>query len=160
MNASLLSGIALAPRDPILGVTEAYVADTNLNKVNLGVGVYYDDDGKVPILESVRHAELKLAERPSPRSYLPIDGLQTYDRAVQGLLFGPQSEAVTQGRIVTAQALGGTGGLKLGADLLRRINPGATSGSATRAGRTTGRCSNTQDSRSTPIPTTTLPLTA
>jgi aromatic-amino-acid transaminase len=125
MNASLLAAVEMAPRDPILGVTEAYVADTNLNKVNLGVGVYYDDDGKVPVLQSVRHAELKLAEKPLPRSYLPIDGLPAYDRAVQGLLFGADSEALAQGRIITAQALGGTGGLKVGADLLRRINPGA-----------------------------------
>ncbi len=124
MNASLLATVEMAPRDPILGVTEAFVADTNLSKVNLGVGVYCDDNGKVPILESVRHAELKLAETPSPRNYLPIDGLPAYDRAVQGLLFGADNDAVTQRRIVTAQALGGTGGLKVGADLLRRINPG------------------------------------
>ncbi len=123
MSASLLATVEMAPRDPILGVTEAFVADTNLNKVNLGVGVYCDDNGKVPVLDSVRHAELKLAESPLPRNYLPIDGLQSYDRAVQGLLFGADCAALTQGRIVTAQALGGTGGLKVGADLLRRINP-------------------------------------
>jgi len=115
----------MAPKDPILGVTETFNADTNPNKVNLGVGVYCDDTGKVPVLESVRRAEQKLAETPLPRNYLPIDGLQAYDRAVQGLVFGPDSEAVRAGRVVTVQALGGTGGLKLGADLLRRINPGA-----------------------------------
>jgi aromatic-amino-acid transaminase len=125
MSQSLLAGVEMAPRDPILGVTEAFNADTNPNKVNLGVGVYYDDNGKVPVLECVRRAEQKLAETPLPRNYLPIDGLQAYDRAVQELLFGADSAAVREQRIVTVQTLGGTGGLKVGADLLRRINPRA-----------------------------------
>jgi aromatic-amino-acid transaminase len=125
MSASLLATVEMAPKDPILGVTETFNADTNPNKVNLGVGVYCDDAGKVPVLESVRRAEQILAESPLPRNYLPIDGLQAYDRSVQGLVFGADSEAVRTGRIVTVQALGGTGGLKIGADLLRRINPGA-----------------------------------
>lgn len=125
MNASLLTAVEMAPKDPILGVTEAFNADTNPRKVNLGVGVYCDDDGKVPVLQSVRRAEQNLAESPLPRNYLPIDGLQVYDRAVQGLVFGAESDAVRAGRIVTVQTLGGTGGLKVGADLLRRINPGA-----------------------------------
>ena len=125
MNASLLSTVEMAPRDPILGITEAFNADTNPQKVNLGVGVYCDDSGKVPVLECVRRAEQKLAESPLPKNYLPIDGMPAYDRAVQQVLFGAQSEAVRQGRIVTVQALGGTGGLKVGADLLRRIDAGA-----------------------------------
>lgn len=125
MSASLLAAVEMAPKDPILGVTEAYVADTNPKKVNLGVGVYTDDNGKVPVLECVRRAEQKLAESPLPRNYLPIDGLQAYDRAVQEVLFGANSDAVKKGRIVTVQTLGGTGGLKVGADLLRRINPNA-----------------------------------
>lgn len=125
MSASLLDAVEMAPKDPILGVTEAYVADTNPKKVNLGVGVYTDDNGKVPVLECVRRAEQKLAESPLPRNYLPIDGLQAYDRAVQDVLFGANSDAVKKGRIVTVQTLGGTGGLKVGADLLRRINPNA-----------------------------------
>lgn len=115
----------MAPKDPILGVTEAFNADTHPNKVNLGVGVYCDDDGKVPVLECVRRAEQKLAETVLPRNYLPIDGLQAYDKAVQNVLFGTDSNPVKNGRIVTAQTLGGTGGLKVGADLLRRIDPGA-----------------------------------
>ncbi|MBM3359602.1 MAG: aspartate/tyrosine/aromatic aminotransferase [Betaproteobacteria bacterium] len=115
----------MAPADPILGVTEAFNQDTNPDKINLGVGVYYDDDGRVPVLECVRRAEQKLAESPTPRSYLPIDGLQAYDRAARELVFGAASEPVRANRIVTVQALGGTGGLKIGADLLRRINPGA-----------------------------------
>ncbi len=123
MNASLLAAVEMAPKDPILGVTEAFNADTNPNKVNLGVGVYCDDSGKVPVLQSVRRAEQKLAESPLPRNYLPIDGLQAYDRAVQGLLFGADNDAVRKGRVVTVQTLGGTGGLKVGADFLRRFNP-------------------------------------
>jgi aromatic-amino-acid transaminase len=125
MSASLLAAIEMAPRDPILGVTETFNADTNPNKVNLGVGVYCDDTGKVPVLESVRRAEQKLAESASPRNYLPIDGLQAYDRAVQALVFGADNRALREGRIVTVQSLGGTGGLKVGADFLRRINPAA-----------------------------------
>jgi aromatic-amino-acid transaminase len=122
---SLLSSIELAPRDPILGVTEAFNSDTNPRKVNLGVGVYYDDQGRVPILECVRRAEEQLAAAKLPHSYLPIDGLQAYDRAVQQLVFGPDSDVLKAGRVVTVQAIGGTGGLKLGADLLRRVNPAA-----------------------------------
>ena len=125
MSASPLAFIEMAPRDPILGVTEAYVADTNPNKVNLGVGVYYDDNGKVPVLECVRRAEQQIAATPLARNYLPIDGLQAYDRAVQDLLFGVGNDALRSGRIVTVQTLGGTGGLKVGADLLRRFDPGA-----------------------------------
>ena len=125
MSTSLLAGVEMAPRDPILGVTEAFNADKNPNKVNLGVGVYYDDNGMVPVLECVRRAEQKLAEAAMPRNYLPIDGLQAYDRAVQELLFGADSAAVREQRVVTVQTLGGTGGLKVGGDLLRRISPGA-----------------------------------
>jgi aromatic-amino-acid transaminase len=121
MSQSLLAGVEMAPRDPILGVTEAFVSDPNPSNVNLGVGVYYDDDGKVPVLECVRRAEQKIAEQPLPRNYLPIDGLQAYDRAVQELVFGKDSPALREQRIVTVQTLGGTGGLKIGADLLRRL---------------------------------------
>ena len=125
MSAPLLANVEMAPRDPILGVTEAFVADTNPAKVNLGVGVYCDDNGKVPILECVRRAEQKNAAAAAPHSYLPIDGLQSYDRAVQAELFGADSDTIRAGRAVTVQALGGTGGLKLGADILRRVDPNA-----------------------------------
>src|SRR3954462_2872389 len=125
MNTSLLSRVEMAPSDPILGVTEAYHADSNPKKVNLGVGVYTDDEGRVPVLECVRRAEQQIAEAPLPRNYLPIDGLKPYDRALQDALFGAGSEALKNGRIVTVQALGGTGGLKLGADFMRRVNPEA-----------------------------------
>jgi aromatic-amino-acid transaminase len=125
MNASLLTAVEMAPKDPILGVTEAFNADPNPTKVNLGVGVYCDDTGKVPVLESVRRAEQRLADGAFSRNYLPIDGLQAYDGAVQRLVFGAESVALAQGRVVTVQTLGGTGGLKVGADLLRRITPHA-----------------------------------
>jgi aromatic-amino-acid transaminase len=125
MTSSVLDKIEMAPKDPILGVTEAYVADTNPKKVNLGVGIYTDDNGKVPVLECVRKAEQKLVETALPRGYLPIDGLATYDKATQQALFGADSEPVKSGRVVTVQTLGGTGGLKVGGDFLRRFNPGA-----------------------------------
>jgi aromatic-amino-acid transaminase len=129
MNApaapSLLATVELAPRDPILGVTEAYNADPNPRKVNLGVGVYCDDTGKVPLLECVRHAEREMTDNPSPRSYLPIDGIPAYDREVRALLFGADSDVVRSGRAITVQALGGTGALKVGADFLCRFAPGA-----------------------------------
>ena len=121
--SSPLAAVQMAPKDPILGVTETFNADKNPNKVNLGVGIYYDDNGKVPLLECVRRAENQLAEKSAPRSYLPIDGLPAYDRAVRELVFGADSLAVKENRVITVQALGGTGGLKIGADFLRRLLP-------------------------------------
>jgi aromatic-amino-acid transaminase len=126
MSTSILTGVQMAPRDPILGVTEAFNADPNPNKVNLGVGVYYDDAGKVPLLECVQRAEKLRMETAPNRGYLPIDGLAAFDRAVQDLVFGADAEAVRAKRIVTVQALGGTGALKVGADFLRHIDPNAT----------------------------------
>jgi aromatic-amino-acid transaminase len=119
---SLFSGVEMAPRDPILGLNEQFNADTNPHKVNLGVGVYYDDQGKLPLLECVRRAEQQLLEAPKARGYLPIDGIAAYDQAVKQLVFGTGSEPVTSGRVATVQALGGTGGLKIGADFLKRLN--------------------------------------
>ncbi|MBI1892303.1 MAG: aspartate/tyrosine/aromatic aminotransferase [Burkholderiales bacterium] len=123
LPASLFSNIEMAPRDPILGVTEAFNADKNPNKTNLGVGVYYDDNGKVPLLECVKKAEAQLMEKLAPRTYLPIDGLAAYDKAVQELVFGADSSVVQEKRAITVQALGGTGALKLGADFLQRFSP-------------------------------------
>jgi len=117
--------IPLAPRDPILGLTEAFQADTRPTKVNLGVGVYTDESGKLPLLAAVREAERIRVEQMPARGYLPIDGLAAYDRAVQSLLFGVDSALITDGRVCTAQALGGTGALRIGADLLKRFVPGA-----------------------------------
>lgn len=125
MTASLFAGVEMAPRDPILGITEAFLADTDPNKINLGVGVYTDDSGKVPLLECVRRADRAILENPTPWSYLPIDGLAAYDKAVQQLIFGADSAVLAQGRGVTVQAIGGTGALKICADFLRRVSPGA-----------------------------------
>ncbi|MEO6026026.1 MAG: amino acid aminotransferase [Candidatus Binatia bacterium] len=121
MSTALLAGVEMAPRDPILGVTEAFNADENPAKVNLGVGVYYDENGKVPLLECVKRAEQRLVESSLPRGYLPIDGMPAYDQAVRVLVFGAEHKAVAEKRVVTVQTLGGTGGLRVGADFLRRF---------------------------------------
>jgi len=125
MSASILSTLPLAPRDPILGVTEAFHADTRPTKVNLGVGVYTDDAGKVPLLECVKRAEKLRMETSPHRGYLPIDGLAAYDQAVQALVFGADAAALKEKRVVTVQAVGGTGGLKIGADFLKVAAPNA-----------------------------------
>nr|WP_312988315.1 amino acid aminotransferase [Comamonas koreensis] len=122
---SLFSSVEMAPRDPILGLNEQYAADTNPHKVNLGVGVYFDDNGKLPLLQCVQAAEKAMMDKPTPRGYLPIDGIAAYDNAVKALVFGADSEVVASGRVATVQAVGGTGGLKIGADFLKRLNPQA-----------------------------------
>ncbi|WP_322063308.1 amino acid aminotransferase [Paraburkholderia sp. J63] len=122
---SLFSAVELAPRDPILGLNEAYNADPRATKVNLGVGVYTNEEGKIPLLRAVRDAEKARVEAGLPRGYLPIEGLAAYDAAVQKLLLGDDSPLIAAGRVVTAQALGGTGALKIGADFLKRVNPNA-----------------------------------
>jgi aromatic-amino-acid transaminase len=122
---SLFSTVEMAPRDPILGLNEQFGADTNPNKVNLGVGVYYDDNGKLPLLKCVQTAEKQMTDAPKPRGYLPMDGIAAYDAAVKALVFGADSEPVKSGRIATAQGIGGTGGLKIGADFLKKLSPNA-----------------------------------
>jgi aromatic-amino-acid transaminase len=122
---SLFNAVEMAPRDPILGLTEQFVADTNPKKVNLGVGVYYDDNGKLPLLECVQKAEEKMMAAHAARGYLPIDGIAAYDAAIKSLVFGADSELVKSGRVATVQALGGTGGLRVGADFLKKLNPKA-----------------------------------
>jgi aromatic-amino-acid transaminase len=123
---SLFTAVEMAPRDPILGLNEQFNLDANPAKVNLGVGVYYDDNGKLPLLKCVQAAEASIAQSPKPRGYLPIDGLAAYDSAVKTLVFGAGSEPVTSGRVATAQGIGGTGGLKIGADFLKKFSPDAT----------------------------------
>jgi aromatic-amino-acid transaminase len=125
MNKSPFADVSLAPADPILGLTEAFLADKNPKKVNLGVGVYQDGAGKVPVLSVVREAERLWYEKEDSKSYIPIDGVPAYRKEVQELLLGKDSELIAAGRVVTAQALGGTGALKLGADFLRRWLPGS-----------------------------------
>ena len=113
---SLFSAVEMAPRDPILGLNEQFAADTNPAKVNLGVGVYFDDNGKLPLLQCVQAAEKAMMDKPTARGYLPIDGIAAYDAAVKGLVFGADSDVVKSGRVATVQAIGGTGGLKIGAE--------------------------------------------
>lgn len=120
---TIFTAIPMAPRDPILGITEAFHADTNPNKINLGVGIYYDDNGKVPLLKCVQEAEKRMAAQGSPHTYLPIDGLPLYDNAVQKLVFGADNPVLNEKRAATVQSLGGTGALKIGADFLKRFSP-------------------------------------
>ena len=87
---SLFSAVEMAPRDPILGLNEQFNADTNPKKVNLGVGVYFDDNGKLPLLQCVQAAEQKMMAKPTARGYLPIDGIVAYDNAVKALVFGAE----------------------------------------------------------------------
>jgi aromatic-amino-acid transaminase len=122
---SVFAAVEMAPRDPILGLNEQFQADPREHKVNLGVGVYFDENGKLPLLGCVAEAERQLVAAAKPRGYLPIDGIAAYDKAVQGLVFGAGSPVLEAGRVATVQALGGTGGLKVGADFLRRLNPSA-----------------------------------
>lgn len=122
---SLFSAVEMAPRDPILGLNEQFAADQSPIKVNLGVGVYFDDQGKLPLLECVQKAEQAMMAKPTARGYLPIDGIAAYDSAVKNLVFGSGSEPVSSGRVATVQAIGGTGGLKIGADFLHKLHPQA-----------------------------------
>ena len=122
---SMFTAVEMAPRDPILGLNEQYAADTNPAKVNLGVGVYFDDNGKLPLLKCVRAAEQNMMKSPTARGYLPIDGIVAYDNAVKRLVFGADSEPLKSGRVATVQGLGGTGGLKVGADFLKKLSPNA-----------------------------------
>ena len=123
---SLFSAVEMAPRDPILGLNEAFNADTRANKINLGVGVYFTDEGRIPLLRAVAEAEKARIAAHAPRGYLPIEGIASYDAAVQKLLFGADSALLAEGRVVTTQSIGGTGALKSGADFLKRLLPNAT----------------------------------
>ena len=123
---SLFSAVEMAPRDPILGLNEAFNADTRTDKVNLGVGVYTNEEGRIPLLRAVIEAETALTAAHAPRGYLPIEGIAAYDKAVQKLLLGNDSPLIQQGRVITTQAIGGTGALKTGADFLKRLLPDAT----------------------------------
>ena len=125
MTSSIFAAVEMAPRDPILGLNEAFNADARSNKVNLGVGVYCDDNGKIPLLAAVRAAEKTRLEAMPARGYQPIEGSASYNQAVQNLLFGTESALLKDGRVVTIEALGGTGALKVGADYLRRLLPTA-----------------------------------
>ncbi len=123
---TLFNAVELAPRDPILGLNEQYNADTRDTKVNLGVGVYYDDNGKIPLLKAVQEAERQRVAAHAARGYLPIEGIGTYNKGAQELLFGKDAAVIADGRALTFQALGGTGALKIGADFLKQLQPEST----------------------------------
>jgi aromatic-amino-acid transaminase len=125
MTSTLFAQVERAPRDPILGLTESFNADTRADKVNLGVGVYYDDNGKLPLLRCIKDAEAKRVASAPARGYQPIEGAAAYNQAVQTLLFGASSQILSEQKVITIEALGGTGALKVGADYLRRLIPKA-----------------------------------
>ncbi|NLY26329.1 MAG: aspartate/tyrosine/aromatic aminotransferase [Alcaligenaceae bacterium] len=122
---SLFASVEQAPRDPILGLNEQYNADTRTTKVNLGVGVYYDDEGRIPLLKAVERAEEERVKAHAARGYLPIEGIAGYNKGAQTLLFGQNADLINSGRVITTQALGGTGALKIGADFLKQMLPDA-----------------------------------
>lgn len=119
---SPFSSLRMAAQDPILGLNELFKLEKNQNKVNLGIGVYTGEDGRIPLLASVAAAEKKITESPAPWAYLPIDGITSFDLATQRIVFGTDHSAIADHRIMTVQALGGTGGIKIGADFLKHVN--------------------------------------
>ena len=123
---SFFANVELVPGDPILGLTEAYNADSRPIKVNLGVGIYYDESGRIPLLRAVNRIEQQLANDAKPRGYLPIDGLPAYNQATRELVFGKDSPLLAAGRVATSQTIGGSGALRVGADLLHKLLPHAT----------------------------------
>lgn len=123
---SFFANVELVPGDPILGLTEAYNADSRPTKVNLGVGIYYDESGRIPLLRAVKQIEQQLAAEAKPRGYLPIDGLPAYTQATRELVFGKDSPLLAAARVTTAQTVGGSGALRVGADVLKKLLPHAT----------------------------------
>ena len=123
---SFFANVELVPGDPILGLTEAYNADSRPTKVNLGVGIYYDESGRIPLLRAVKQIEQQLANEAKPRGYLPIDGLPAYTQATRELVFGKDSPLLAAGRVATSQTIGGSGALRVGADLLHKLLPHST----------------------------------
>ncbi|TLU76211.1 amino acid aminotransferase [Mannheimia varigena] len=117
---SMFSHIQAAPADPILGLGEAFKAETREGKINLGIGVYMTDEGKTPIVKAVKEAEKRLLENETTKTYLTIDGVQAFNAATQTLLFGENAEVITSGRAKTAQSLGGTGALRIAAEFVKR----------------------------------------
>jgi len=112
--------------DPILSLNEAFGKDSRTNKINLTIGIYFDDDGKIPMLPSVRAAELKVVAEAGARPYLPMEGAANFRTAVQHLLFGADSAALQAGRVATIQSVGSSGGLKVGGDFIKRYFPSTT----------------------------------
>lgn len=123
---SYFDSVTLAPADPILSLTEAFKADTNPDKINLSVGVFVDDTGVTPVLDTVKEAEKRLLETGATKSYLPITGSPDYARLTQQLCFGPELAASLKGRLVSLQSPGGTGALRVAADFIAKNLPAKT----------------------------------
>jgi len=121
----MFEAIETAPPDPILGLTEAFKRDTRPGKINLGVGVYLDENGVTTVFESVKRAEKRLIEKEISKTYLPIPGAPEYGAAVQHLVFGAGHETIAAKRAVTAHTPGGTGALRVGGDFIKRVFPKA-----------------------------------
>ena len=111
--------------DPILGLNDAFQKDPRTDKVNLSIGIYFDDEGRIPVLDCVRQAEAQMLAAGGPKPYLPIEGAAAMRTAVQQLLFGTDHEALTSGRVATLQTVGSSGGLRVGADFIKRWLPGS-----------------------------------
>ena len=111
--------------DPILSLNEDFQKDPRPGKINLSIGIYFDDAGRIPVLDSVRRAEQQVVARDAPKPYLPIEGAANFRAAVQALLFGSGHEAIASGRVATIQSVGSSGGLKVGADFIARWLPGS-----------------------------------
>ena len=117
---SMFNHIQAAPADPILGLGEAFKAETREGKINLGIGVYMNAEGKTTIVKAVKEAERQLLANETTKNYLTIDGVQVYNAYTQKLLFGENAEVITSGRAKTAQSLGGTGALRIAAEFIKR----------------------------------------
>ncbi len=118
--------LEMAPPDAILGLTEAFKKDTNPDKVNLGVGVYKDENNQTPVLQSVKRAEERILAEETSKSYMPIPGSPEYGAQVQEMLFGAGHEIIEGGRAVTAHTPGGTGALRVAGDFIKQLFPGKT----------------------------------
>lgn len=125
MDGFMFEKVPAAPADPILGLTEEFKSDSRVTKINLGVGIYKNEEGQTPVLATVKKAEAALLESEKTKSYLTIEGTAEYGAAVQKLLFGSESKIVTEKRAKTAQAPGGTGALRVAGEFIKReLNAG------------------------------------
>jgi len=122
----LFSTLSAYGGDPILSLQLAYRDDPRPDKINLSIGLYYDEQGRIPRLESVRLAQERVNTIVEPSVYLPMSGNPEYCKATQELIFGKDSEALAAGRVATIQTVGGSGALKVGSDVLKRFFPQAS----------------------------------
>ncbi|PFX23708.1 Aspartate aminotransferase, mitochondrial [Stylophora pistillata] len=124
-SSSWWSQVELGPPDAILGITEAFKKDTNPQKINLGVGAYRDDSGKPYVLPSVRKAEESMVAKKQDKEYGPIHGLPEFTGAAAKLAFGEDSEVIKNSLNASAQAISGTGALRIGTAFLKNFFPGS-----------------------------------